>query len=170
MRAKRFTPEIQAAISGFDCGTEPYARTMADWITGVGVQTSIQRGTAVWLFYTDDDSGLIGFGSLGTTDWRLPTQSDPPSTVSIIPALAVSTSFQRQRPHEESPTYARMILDFLIVKAVEAGRDRLVLYVDKRNEPAIQLYRKAGFAILLDSYKGNRKMLLDLSDLITKQI
>lgn len=171
MRAKRFTPDTQAKVAEFDCGDEPYAQAMSEWITGDGVEASIARGNTVWLFYTDDGD-LIGFGSLGTTGWRLPTQKDPLKTVSIIPALAVRTNFQGQRPEPESPTYARMILDFLISKAVEQTASKqiapiLVLYVDKQNAPAARLYHNVGFATLLDSYKGNWKMILDLTDLVT---
>lgn len=169
MIAKQFTPEMQSLVSGFECGTEPFAQLMSEWIQGNKAVDSMQRGTRVWLFYTADGSEIIGFGSLGATAWRIPTQNDPPITVSIIPALAVTTRFHGQKPPDGAVTYARMILDFLIFKAVENGWESLVLYVDKRNEAAIRLYRKAGFALLLDSYKGNRKMFLDLSDLIREQ-
>jgi len=163
VRAKKFTPADRDLVERFHCGDSDSAAAMAGWITGDGCLESIRRGTEVWLFLSDDGR-LIGFGSLGVTCWPWPSPADRKERVSIIPALAVSSEFQGRREVADGDTYALRILKFLIQKAKHLGPAWLVLYVAKKNAAALKLYARLGFVCLPDSYKGNRKLFLDLAD------
>lgn len=164
LRAQKFTPEVQSQLGTFDCGTSVFARDMTDWITGPRCFASIRdRGTNVWLF-RDDHGSVVGFGSVGETEWKWPDQKSPFKKMSFIPALATHSNFQRtpyDAPREEQ--YSMAILIFLIAQARKLGHQYLVLFAHKDNTGAQSLYEIAGFEYSPESYKGNRKMFLDVS-------
>ncbi|MFO1023139.1 MAG: GNAT family N-acetyltransferase [Planctomycetales bacterium] len=160
MRAKRFSPSDQNSLQDFECGSQTYAVQMANWIKGEKCLDSIQnRQTSVWLFYSDEE--FVGFGSLGPTNWRMPTQKDPPIPVTIIPALAVDTKFQG-RVCSTGNTYSHDILHFLLERAQETKVSRVVLYVHEDNAKAIALYKKFGFHALQDKYHNCIKMFVEI--------
>jgi len=171
VRARLLTDELHSGITSFECGDEPYARAMSEWIRGNGCLESTKRGTEVWLFFDDSEIPvLIGFGSLGPSRSRHPTHASGYEQLQIIPALAVSSDFQGRKEPGHAETYAHRIFDFLIqkafLKAIAGGPAILVLYVDPDNRKAIRLYERLHFELLDELWKGNAKMALDLSTLV----
>ena len=156
---------MQSTVQSFECGESDTALDMADWIKGPRCIFSMaQKNTQVWLFH-DEHGSLVGFGSLGTTDWPWPTPQSAPEKVSIIPAIAVQSQFRRQPAGaNKEDRYSALIVRFLIKQAMLHGTRLLVLYVHKTNVNAIDLYQHLNFKLTPDSFKGNRKMFLDLSD------
>ena len=63
-----FAPELLAKVEDFDCGDEPHERELAEWIKTESV-TALARGTQVWLYATSEKE-IVGFGSLGTSNWN----------------------------------------------------------------------------------------------------
>jgi len=123
-----FSPTGHASlVASFDCGDEPWAREMNDWITdrssdGVG-RAIMEMQAEVWL-YANENGILVGFGSLGSTRWRYPGPHDPRFRISIIPALAIRREFQGQpRDVPRHQRYAHLLVSDLIVEA-RAARGR----------------------------------------------
>ncbi len=164
LRAIRFTPEMQPEVQSFDCGTSDEALDMADWIKGPRCVASMAtRKTEVWLFRTEIGD-LVGFGSIGKTNWPWPEPNSPLAEASIIPAIAVESRFKRQPPGlARNEQYSGRMILFLIARARTQGTPRLVLYVRPDNTSAISLYDFVGFKPLPDIQRGNMKMFLDLT-------
>lgn len=154
LRARRFTPDIQATVQNFSCGDEDWSIKMSEWISGTPCIMSMNRGTEVWLF-SNDAGTIVGFGSVGVTDWPWPEPGCPKEKICIIPAMAVHKAFQGNG-------YSRRIIRFLVGRAITYRLFGLALYVNPQNEAAIELYRSENFAMLPDTYKGNCKMVLIL--------
>ena len=90
-----FTPEHLGVTQAFYCGDEPWEIEVSDWIKGKpgGVIDTIRRFKCeVWLYVTPQ-SGLIGFGSLGRSNWEWPTLESPRQQISIIPMLGIQKQF-----------------------------------------------------------------------------
>jgi hypothetical protein len=67
--AVEFTEADQARLAGFSCGEELWSRHVTEWILGSDVLESMERGTRVWLFETEQGD-VVGFGSIGPSIWR----------------------------------------------------------------------------------------------------
>ena len=120
LRAQPFSESLLADVRDFDCGDERWQVEVARWIKDASADdcavTWMRRGTKVWLYRTDEGE-LVGYGSLGTTKWRV-VRDAPRQSVSIIPGIAVQRRFQgepKQVPPDERFAY-RIVAD-LISKA-----------------------------------------------------
>ncbi|MFO1019096.1 MAG: hypothetical protein U0903_00125 [Planctomycetales bacterium] len=162
--AKKFSPEMQAGIQSFDCGTLEYARLMSEWIKGSACLESMKtRGTEVWLFY-NASGDLIGFGALGPGNWPLPNDDSPRQPLLLIPALAVGIQFQGiKSDFDPEKTWAVLICLFLIEKAALKGAKLLGLFVHQSNVKAIRLYEHLGFKKFPSKKENHIRMVLDLT-------
>ncbi len=148
LRTVLFSAEFLEAVSNFDCGTDHWAMMASDWIKQSppfrGALLSMQkRGTSVWLHFLDicGDDYLVGFSSLGTVRWRLPSEGDSEKEASYIPMLAVSKQFQGLSPYitvetasstavvcggkdtiERKTNISCLIMDHLFLEAKRRGR------------------------------------------------
>src|SRR6266851_2936917 len=91
-----FTKDDLDAVADFHCGDKPWAQYVADWIQGKpdGVLDALETGTEVWL-YVNDKNEIVGFGSLGVTEWYYPDpygrNESKRVALPIIPAYAIAT-------------------------------------------------------------------------------
>jgi len=162
---QRFSPSLLDAVRDFHCGSDPWEVEVAQWIKEPEADDCavawMRCGTEVWLYRTDDGQ-VVGYGSLGTSMWRM-QHSAPREPVCIIPAFAVASRFKgepRSRPPEQR--YAAQIMGDLIAKAASLGPRILGLFVDKRNARAIAFYRRLGFQSIPDDGGQYMRMFLDL--------
>lgn len=142
--AEEFVETSLDKVKEFDCGTEGYALHATRWIQAAStergaLQSKVKHGTRVWLYF-DPEGALVGFGSLGLTQWP-----EFPKKVSIIPQLAIQQTFRGQPTGEDEVKYSHQILDDLIGLAKTQDTDWLVLTVDPTNARAIALYKSFGF-------------------------
>ena len=71
LRAIPLTPEMLPDLQSFECGTSEYQLELSEWIKGECIQDMQKRETKVWIFRTEDHE-IVGYGSVGTSTWRLP--------------------------------------------------------------------------------------------------
>ena len=143
LRWESFSASNASVVSGFNCGTLAYCEAQSEWITSEKVFQSIRdRGTQVWLYFNEANS-LVGFGSLGKTQRRYPTQQSEYLKFSIIPSLAIQRQFWGH-PHD-GRKYSHQIMSHLVMEAQKHGRELLVLDVHEQNTHAIALYIRLGF-------------------------
>lgn len=174
-----FTKDDLDAVAEFYCGDEPWAEYVADWIKGApnGVIEALDMGTAVWL-YLDDNNDIVGYGSLGVTEWYYP---DPYKgekvSLSVIPAYAIQSRFHKQPPGDWSQHYASEILNDLINEAIRRCMQDssfaalLCLFVDERNARAIRHYENHGFKKYAKPIKGRgQRMVLNLPVVTAHQV
>lgn len=153
MQKRIFDYSQLSRVQDFDCGQEEWEREVSDWIKSEGPEGALaessrsSRPCKVWL-YESDDGQIVGFGSLGETNWGRRVEGDPNSPFTVIPNFAVQSRFQGQ-PANVSPDerYASLIMDDLIFEASEIPNRRplLGLFVDVRNVRAIRFYERFGF-------------------------
>lgn len=153
-RQTDLSAEDLAKIHRFNCGNEPWEQWINGWITNAsddGVDNALTRGTDVWLFWNESNE-FVGFGSLCSSTWPWPGESDPEKRINLIPALGVDMHFQGKpegSPRKER--YSWQILGHLIDQVRNPPRRKrkripvLGLYVDLDNGKAINFYRQAGF-------------------------
>ena len=153
----RFAYADLESVQQFDCGDEPYEREVANWIRGKegaeidSALTSINHPDhpgRVWLYKLTTGT-IVGFGSLGYSEWRWKGKKDPKVPVTLIIWVGLQREFQGKpegavRDHK----YSTIILNDLIK---EAEKDRethpvIGLLVHKDNVRAIKLYERFGFA------------------------
>jgi ribosomal protein S18 acetylase RimI-like enzyme len=155
LRKIPFTEELLEVVQTFDCGGEEWEKPLNAWIkAGPDVENgalfemnrAARNGKQpdVWLHINGEDK-LVGYSSLGETNWRWPQPTDPRVPISVIPYVAVQKRFQGKPP--EPPRDSKQIIDHLVF---EAGRKPhrhplLGLYVDPRNTAAVKVYRREGF-------------------------
>jgi ribosomal protein S18 acetylase RimI-like enzyme len=166
LQVQPFSAALLSEVRDFFCGDEPWQVEVAQWIKDAtlddGAVRWMQHGTKVWLYRTNAGE-LIGFGSLGTTKWRM-RRDAPRESVGIIPAFAVALRFQGEPKHlPPEERYAARIMGDLISKAGSLGPKIVGLFVDKRNVRAIAFYNRIGFQALPDEGAPYLKMYLDLS-------
>lgn len=176
LRKIPFSAELLPFVQDFDCGSEPWQTPLSEWIKApvaikngaIGQLHKKKSQLQVWLHINAADE-LVGFSSLGPSNWKWPTPDDPRVPISIIPNVAIQKRFHGKP--EEPPRYSKQMMDHLVFEARQ-HQDRhplLGLYVDPRNTPAIKLYRREGFqdfqtytdAVDGITYQG---MILKLSD------
>ena len=71
--------------------------------------------------------------------------------LSIIPALAIRTEFQRlpcASGEDGNPAFSHQIIGDLLANALLRRPNFVVLGVHRDNEPAIRLYRRFGFEFM----------------------
>jgi hypothetical protein len=173
-----FTKDDLDAVADFHCGDDPWAEYVTNWIRGAqnGVLDAFDLGTDVWL-YLDDDNNIVGFGSLGITEWSYPNPYQGQRVLlNVIPAYAVQSRFHKQPPGDWSQHYSSEILNDLIAEASrrcveDSSLDPLLgLFVDERNERAIRHYENHGFKKYAKPIKGRgQRMLLNLPVAATNQ-
>jgi hypothetical protein len=155
LRKIPFTEDLREAVRDFDCGSEPWEQPLNAWIkAGTEVRNGalFERNQAagkgkrldVWLHVNQADE-LVGYSSLGESNWRWPLPSDPRVPISIIPNVAIQKRFHGKP--DDPPRYSKQILDHLVFEARrQTHRHPLIgLYVDPRNAVAVKVYRREGF-------------------------
>jgi GNAT superfamily N-acetyltransferase len=145
-------------VQSFHCGTEEWELEVSNWLKGDSsidsAAAAIQKGSKVWL-YRLNGGPIVGFGSLGKTEWRWTGKKDPKVPVSIILFYGVHNEFKKKPPsNNPSDHYSGQIFEDLIEEAKEVCDTRpiLGLCVDARNKKAIELYKRFGFTDELSPY------------------
>lgn len=151
-----FIEEDLPAVQGFACGAEPWEVYLARWITNTttnekSVIEHLHDDTQVWLYLTEQGD-IVGYGSLGITTWKYPAPfGSEEATIAVIPAIAVSSTFQGKPPGDWRQRYSTQILSDLIATATQDYQTGkfpdpvLGLFVDSRNIRAKKLYSRIGF-------------------------
>ena len=88
-----FTEADQVRLAGFSCGSDTAGRAVTEWLLGSDVFDSMKRGTRVWLF----ENGMrevVGYGSIGSTNWKWPPPEGKRATIVYIPMLGIAERFQ----------------------------------------------------------------------------
>src|SRR5262249_48350007 len=159
-----FSPQKLADVQGFNCGSDPWETELSDWIKGdanvddtaLGV---LRLGTSrVWLYRLPSTGEVVGFSSLGTSQWSYPKPKDDKITVSILPNVAVQSQYHGKPDNVTADMkYSAQIMGHLLYEARILGNRILGLFVDAQNAKARAFYeRKIGFKYLDDPSKGNR--------------
>lgn len=152
LAAQRFDESRLALVADLDCGDDKFGQVATDWIRCVEESDSAlsdirNRGTQVWLYYENEGSGLVGFGSVGTTTRKHRRRTQ---TWAVIPHIGIDVAF-RQCP-EGAPwneRYSAQIMLHLIQLAKSLSTDdKLLLYVHTENFGARKLYDRLGFTAL----------------------
>jgi GNAT superfamily N-acetyltransferase len=147
-----FAAELLDQVQAFSCGEEPYERELADWIRQEAL-AAMSRGTKVWLYATEGRE-LIGYGSLGKTNWHWPEPGSGKVSLSIIPAVAIQKQYWGKPDGPREGRYSSQVLDHLIAEATDRTDTQplLGLFVHTDNHRAIKLYERAGFTTFSHTY------------------
>ena len=161
--AVAFTEADQARLVGFSCGDELWSRHVTEWIHGSDVIDSMERGTRVWLFETDQGE-IVGFGSVGTSVWRWPPPDGARANLVLIPMLGIDMRFQG-KPADPEWRYSRQIMQHLIAEGQKIAREWpedfgqrpqwMVLMVRNDNARAIRFYEQSGFELIPNVVRRN---------------
>lgn len=155
-----FTHDDLPEVQSFDCGEEPFAREVSNWLKGPleadSAITSInhpQRPGKVWLYRLENGT-LVGFGALAKSEWRWKGKKDPKIPLTVIIWVGIDKAFRGKPDGPREGRYSSQILDDLIAEALEDKQTHPVLglFVQTANTRAIELYRRAGFTEKLDTY------------------
>jgi RimJ/RimL family protein N-acetyltransferase len=151
-----FSAERLDLVKDFSCGEEPHERELAEWIRQDALP-AMSRGTNVWLYATEDRE-LVGFGSLGVTNWRWPDPSSRKVAVQVIPAVAIQKVYWGKPEGPREGRYSSQILDHLIAEATDLSdvSPLLGLFVHPDNQRAIKLYERAGFVPFSHTYTDKK--------------
>ncbi len=172
-----FSSDLRSSVQDFHCGESVCALAAAKWIKGHPDETLdcalgaiAGDNTQVWLYRTEEGD-LIGFGSIGPTEWRVPTHKSEFKKISVIPWVAVDSRFQHKPENAaKNERFAVLILRDLQAEAEEhRDRDRyLGLCVHRDNVGAIKLYEWFGFGKMTKPYRDRQtgiiynKMIMEL--------
>jgi ribosomal protein S18 acetylase RimI-like enzyme len=163
------------AVQTFDCGAAPWEIEVGKWIAaeeGAQFDSALycaeQGKCSVWLYaVTTDPLELVGFASLGRTNWKLPERTP----VQIVPHFAIAKQYQGQPPGAKpADRYASLAFTDVIREAASrwknAGAPKvLALYVHPNNVRAIRFYLAHAFVALPDLMSnGYTGMLRELTD------
>jgi GNAT superfamily N-acetyltransferase len=146
-----FLEEDLDEVQGFRCENAPWELQISDWIKNArtGALDYVHRGKCrVWLYRTEAGE-LVGYGSLGSSNWNWPSADDPRVPINIIPYVGVREEFWSQPPGPKGERFSAQILDDLVDEALRQ-RDRhpaLGLFVHEDNHRAIAFYRNSGFTM-----------------------
>lgn len=158
LRKIPFTAELLPVVDQFDCGSDPWETPLAAWIqAGRDVKNGAiyemrraeRKGKKleVWL-HVNEANELVGYSSLGESNWPWPEAHDPRVPINIVPCLALGKRFQGKPL--DPPRYSKQIMDHLIFET-RKHQDRyplLGLYVDPRNFAAMRFYTRENFVNL----------------------
>lgn len=154
LKAIDFNEHLLPYVQDFDCGGEPWEMPLATWIMtpaivpgGALFELNKRKGKLqVWLYANQQDD-LVGYGSLGASNWEWPNKNEKRVPINVIPNVAIQKAHWG-KPDNDPPKYSRQILDHLIYQArLHTDRHGLLgLFVDPRNKRAISAYKHAGFA------------------------
>jgi hypothetical protein len=143
-----FSAALLPEVQDFDCGTtNPWETEVSDWIKEPSLDRDgaiadmTNRGTEVWLFRLNSAQGpIVGFASLGESNWPLNPSPAPRTKINIIPNMAVQKVYWGQS--DDNGKFSDQILDFIKFGAEgHTERQRLIgLYVHPQNDGAIRLY------------------------------
>lgn len=147
LRAVPYQPDLRDDLPRFDFGDESYQSELDFWLASESTE-AMKKGTKVWLYLNQADV-VVGFGSLGPSNWRYPDKSSGRTFVVVIPAVAVRREFWG-KPDNANPDdrYSSQILQHLIDEA-EAWPDEppaVGLFVHPENKAAIKLYSRFHFS------------------------
>ena len=147
--------DVADLAANFNCcgdNTAPWALAANEWILGSDKWESINRGSRVWLYRTEQGM-LVGFGSLGKTRRRWPPPNGGYKNILIIPQLGIDYRCQGKPAGYQK--FSHQIMSHLIHEAEELYRDDiaatrttlnlLTLFVHEENRRAIRLYENFGF-------------------------
>lgn len=135
-------------LSAFSCGDDQFGKIATDWIkctdpAKCALQSMADRGTEVFLFYTQADV-LVGFGSLGQTTRR--NSSRQLETWSYIPQVGIDQNHKGCPPGVDwSERYAAVIMRILMGRSRGHATPMLMLHVHEDNHRARRLYDNLGF-------------------------
>jgi ribosomal protein S18 acetylase RimI-like enzyme len=148
-----FTAALISEVQEFHCGDDEWALDLADWLrdprsdvdadTALAALADEDLNCQVWV-WRNETGAIVGFGSLGDTDGRVPNPNKGPRIpITIIPALAVHADHQGKG-------YGLAILEELLDLASQRADERpfVILMVHVDNRAAQALYRRMGFANL----------------------
>ncbi len=148
MRKELLTRESADLVGLFDCGEEPYAIEVSDWIKGTGgdVWLAIRGGAEVWLYLSESEE-LIGFGALYPQRIHLEGSDRPLGELLTIAYFGIAKAFRKKPDGPYQNYYSRQILHDLIQQAKKhpSNPNRLALYVNPNNVGAIRLYSDPEF-------------------------
>jgi hypothetical protein len=159
----QFSRESLPLVQSFECGDEPWASDVSDWIKAEvdGAADLVDQGTCtVWLYYTDDEE-LFGYASLGISfhEWNVPGFSR--SKIPIIPFFGVQSEFQgKPESADHLDRYAARMMRDVVAQAIQlehAELPLLGLLCDHRNSKAIGFYERMSY-VCLDPTDGSRKL------------
>jgi hypothetical protein len=145
-----FNADLISRVESFDCGTEIYEAEVSNWIKDpeVGALSAMEKfGTRVWLYINNEDE-VVGFGSLGITNWSFPEpKSRPKVKVNLIPEVAIENRFKGKPEGAHEHRFSTQIMRDLMSEARKTpGVVPIVgLFVHPANHRAIRFYRRMGF-------------------------
>jgi GNAT superfamily N-acetyltransferase len=167
LTAHQYSDEFAAELLSFDCGAEPYAVEVSEWIKGRPAEAkdslpnSLAAGTRVWL-YRDEAGCIVGYAALGATTWRWPPPDGEKQAMSILAWFGIDIRFHGQPDGvAREDRYSYQMMGHLITRARETGHEFLVLFVEAENDRAIRFYENVGF-VRIDERKGYVRMALNL--------
>lgn len=104
--------------------------------------------------YATAEKEVVGFGSLGTSNWNYPDPSAKRLTVAVIPAVAIQTKWWGKPDGPREGRYSAQILDHLILEAAKLvlAVPVLGLFVHPSNVRACKVYERAGFQAFSRTY------------------
>ena len=155
-------------VQDFDCGDTPHAREVTDFVsgkTGEVWQAIDHLGLLAWLYLTDDDEDVIGFGSLVKQEVRLEGASQSLGSLLVIAYFGLQIKYHRKPGDDYKQFYARQIFRDLVAEARKhpSGLRRLALYVSPANVGAIRLYADPEFGFCKEgTFDGDDCMITDL--------
>lgn len=157
LRKVPFTEELLPNVQGFFCGDLFWEGEISDWIKDPeqGAREVREGQCDAWL-YANQDGELVGFSSLGSSNWRWPTPKDPRISLNVIPALGVDKRFWGKPEGARADRYSAQILRDLIetARTHSTRQPLLALYVHPDNIRAIKAYENAGFKPFSKTYKA----------------
>lgn len=158
LRSVEYAPSMLGLIRNFDFGDEPYQKELGQWIIDDAEQ-AMARGTKVWIYVNQADQ-IVGYGSLGQTNWKYPEPNSNKVTVAIVPAVAIRKEFWGEpKTGDKEEKYSSQIMRELIRQAIEwnASFGAVGLFVHPENLAAIKLYERFGFKRFYRNYEDKQK-------------
>jgi GNAT superfamily N-acetyltransferase len=168
--ADPFTEADQPAMAGLHFGDEPWARAATAWITGSDVLDSIQKHrTRVWVF-RDESEAIVGFASLGPTQWRWPPPDGSYTRLLIVPQIGIDARFRGQPP-DPAWRFSNQIMSHVVFEAREWATairhikppkkhvELLILQVHRDNHAAYRLYERFGF-VPMPGFESNDHLVM----------
>jgi len=166
-----FTESERDRLTAVSFGTDRYGELVTEWLLGSDVLDSMQRGTKVWLFETEEGQ-VAGIGSLGPCRRRWPPPHGNHKNLLLIPMLAVAQPFREdKRPHEAR--VSTRIFQHILAEAEEliASRKtddrspllpRLLVYVHEANDRALRFWQRIGFQTIPNARHHDDHLILQL--------